>query len=133
MTRGHLPVGNGAGGAAVRSAVEDPGECERQSRPRADAWAFLLPSPRAPCWLRPGFRDLGYPPNARLCGSCQVRENASFVAAVPGSLRGQAFGGMCLGQGAVMTVVLPLPGTPTPLRYRRGRGCRGCGCCPYLG
>lgn len=43
-----------------------------------------------------------------LCDSCQVQANASFAAAVPDSLRGQAFGlalgGMYLGRGAVMTV-----------------------------
>jgi len=54
---------------------------------------------------------------------------ATFVAAVPGSLRGQAFGlalgGMYLGQGAVMTVVLPLPGTPTPLRLSPRPGLPG--------
>jgi hypothetical protein len=42
-----------------------------------------------------------------LCDSYQVQANASFAAAVPDSLRGQAFGlalgGMYLGQGAVMT------------------------------
>jgi predicted MFS family arabinose efflux permease len=43
-----------------------------------------------------------------LCDSYQVQANASFVAAVPDSLRGQAFGlalgGMQLGQGAVMVL-----------------------------
>ena len=43
-----------------------------------------------------------------ICDSYQVQANASFVAAIPDSLRGQAsglaLGGMYLGQGTAMTV-----------------------------
>lgn len=101
---GAAAVGSAAG-AITLTRLAGPSARQRLSIPLAFTACAVLTAVA----LRPGLPGiLAILLVSGLCDSYQVQANASFVAAVPDSLRGQAFGlalgGMYLGQGAVMTV-----------------------------
>jgi hypothetical protein len=101
---GAAAVGSVAG-AITLTRLAGPSARQRLSIPLAFTACAVL----TVVALRPGLPGLlAILLVSGLCDSYQVQANASFVAAVPDSLRGQAFGlalgGMYLGQGAVMTV-----------------------------
>jgi MFS family permease len=94
-----------AAGAITLTRLAVPAVRQRLSVPLAFTACAVL----TVVFLRPGLPViLAVLLVSGLCDSYQVQANASFVAAVPDSLRGQAFGlalgGMYLGQGAVMTI-----------------------------
>lgn len=95
-------LGSSAGSLAL-ARLADPATRQRLTTPLAFAACAILTTVA----LRPGLAGiLLILFVSGLCDSYQVQANASFVAAVPDSQRGQAFGlalgGMQLGQGTAM-------------------------------